>query len=389
MSNHTRPLFTTLVAALVLGLQACASAQPAAAAKPPSHYWAYFGTYTGPDSKGIYRSDFDPATGALSAPELVGEAVNPSFLAVAPNHKWLYAIDEVNEFGGKKAGGLTGFTIGDDGKLASFTTESSVGVGPAHLAVDHAGKWLLVGNYGGGSTALLPIDAEGKLGPAKSFIVHDAVKPQVSHAHCANFSADGKFAFICDAGVDKVHQFKVDAEKGLVANKPDFVQIGEGKGTGPRHMVFSLDNKRAYVINETNMTMTTLDYNAVTGTLTPIQTVSTLPEGQKVQGSTAEVVLHPSGKFLFGSNRGFNSIVTFAVNAKDGKLTQTAQQRTGIKTPRNFNVDPTGRFLLVANQDGDSIVVFSIDPATGALTPVGEPTKLSKPVCIVFMEPLK
>jgi 6-phosphogluconolactonase len=319
----------------------------------------------------------------------VAEAKNASFLAIHPNEKWIYAINEISDQGGKPGGGVTGYVIEKSGKLKEINQESSVGAGPAHLAIDPSGKWLLVVNYGGGSSALLPIGADGKLGKATSFVEHEAVKPQVSHAHCANFSPDGKFAFVCDAGVDKIHQFKVDGSAGkLVDNNPAFVRIGPGNGTGPRHLAFSVDGKHAYVINETNLTMTTLKYDAAKGVFTVVQTVPTVPKGTPTKGnSTAEVVAHPSGKFLYGSNRGYDSIVTFAIDPKTAELTEIAQMREGIKVPRNFNVDPTGQFLVSGNQDGGSLVVFRIDSKTGRLTPTGEPTKLGQPVCVVFLAP--
>ncbi|HEV7405533.1 MAG TPA: lactonase family protein, partial [Chthoniobacteraceae bacterium] len=302
-----KPHLASLLTAAAMLLPSFASAQQNSA--PPDHYWVYFGTYTDTQVKGIYRSDFDPKGGKLSAPQLAGESASPSFLAVHPNGKLLYAINEISNFEGKKTGGVGAFAIQKDGKLTLLNQAASGGVGPAHLAVDPTGKWLLVGNYGGGSTALLPIGADGKLGEATSVVVHEAIKPQVSHAHWVGFSPDGKYGFVCDAGVDKIHQFKIDAAKGaLVPNDPPAVAIGPGKGTGPRHLAFSTDHTHAYVINETNLTMTALKYDAAKGTFTALDTVSTLPAGvENNKYSTAEIVAHPNGKFVFGSNRTYDS----------------------------------------------------------------------------------
>lgn len=385
MNHH---LASLLVAASVL-LPMAASAQQNAA--PPDHSWVYFGTYTDKETKGIYRSDFDSKAGKLSAPQLAAEAASPSFIAIHPNGKFLYAINEISNFEGKKTGGVGAYTIEKSGQLTLLNQAASGGVGPAHLAVDPSGKWLLVANYGGGSTALLAIGADGKLSEATSVIVHEAEKPQVSHAHWAGFSADGKYGFICDAGVDKIHQFKIDATKGLVPNEPPAVAIGPGKGTGPRHLAWSTDATHAYLINETNMTVTALKYDAAKGTFTALDTVSTLPAGvETVKGySTAEIVAHPNGKLIFGSNRGYDSIVSFAIDPQTRALKQVAQMQEAIKVPRNFNIDPTGQWLLVANQSAANVGIYKIDQTSGALKPTGDKIDLGKPVCILFVKPLK
>ncbi|MDB6155717.1 MAG: 3-carboxymuconate cyclase [Chthoniobacteraceae bacterium] len=382
MYSHIFSRFSLAAAALLF----CSAA---VAETLPDHYTVYLGTYSSANgSKGIYRTELK--NGKLAEPELVAETRNASFLAIHPNKKWLYAINEIDSLKGKEAGAVTGFAIEKNGGLTLLNQESSVGPGPAHLAIDPSGKWVLVANYGGGSSALLPIGGDGKLGEATAFIKHEAVKPQVSHAHCATFSPDGRFAFICDAGVDKIHQFKLDNIKGgLIPNDPPFVQIGSGNGTGPRHFVFNQAGTHGYVINETNMTVTALSYAPATGVLKPVQTVSSLPSGTAVTKgfSTAEIAIHPSGKFVFGSNRGFDSIATFSIDLKSAELTQTSQQQEGIKVPRNFGIDPSGRYLLAANQDADSVVVFEINQETGALKPTGESIKLSKPVCVLFLAP--
>ena len=384
--------FRSAVAAVSLAVLSVGPADVSAqavSAGAPTRYNVYVGTYSEGGSKGIYHSDLDMKTGKLAKPELAVEVKNASFLAIHPNQRWLYSVNEVSDFQGKPAGAVTGFRFEKNGKLTEINQQSSVGAGPCHLAIDPSGKWLLLANYGGGSATMLPIDADGKLAPATSFIQYPAAGSQVSHGHCANFSPDGKYAFICDAGLDKVHQYRLDASAGkLVANDPAFVQIGPGSGTGPRHLTFSVDGKHAYVINETNLTISTLSYDGGTGVFKVLQTISTVPKDTVNKGfSTAEVVADPNGKFIFGSNRGFDSIATFAIDAKTAELTQVAQQKTGIKIPRNFNVDPTGTYLLAGNQAGDNVMVFRIDTKTGSLTPTGESIELARPVCIVFLAP--
>jgi len=352
--------------------------------------WVYIGTYSGPKSKGIYRCEMDLATGKLSEPELAGEAVNPSFLALHPTGRFLYAVSEIGNLSGQKTGGVKAFAIDPKtGKLSPLNQQPSKGEGPCHLVVDKAGKNVLVANYGGGSAAVLPIQGDGSLGEPSGFAQHkgfsvDPDRQKEPHAHSINLDPANHFAFVADLGLDKVLVYRFDSEKGTIKpNEPPFVAIASG--AGPRHFAFHPNGKYAYVINEMGNSVTAMDYDADKGVLKKVQSVPTLPK--KVKGnSTAEVVVHPSGKFLYGSNRGHNSIAIFRIDPETGKLTPAGHQDMGIKTPRNFNIDPTGKFLMVANQDGDSLLIFAIDQKTGELKPTDRKVEVPSPVCVKFLE---
>lgn len=350
----------------------------------------YLGTYTGKGSKGIYLSTLDPATGKLSPPALAGEVDNPSFLAVHPSKKFLYAIGEVSNFGGKKAGAVSAFAVDPaTGKLTLLNQQASGGAGPCFVTVDAAGKNALVANYGGGSVACLPIGADGKLAPASSVVQHAGRGPTPRqagpNAHSINLDKANRFAVACDLGIDKVLVYKFDAAAGtLTPNDP--AGVAAAPAAGPRHFAFHPDGKHAFVINEINSTLTAYAYDAEKGTLAETDTKSTL--ANEVKGnSTAEVVVHPSGRWVFGSNRGHNSIAAFGFDVATGKLTPAGHTPTGGKTPRNFNVDPTGKWLLAANQDSGTVAVFRIDAATGKLEAAGEPVAVPSPVCVRFVVP--
>jgi 6-phosphogluconolactonase len=349
--------------------------------------WVYVGTYTDGNSKGIYRFDLDLASGKLTGGELVGESTNPSFLAVHPTRRFLYAVSEVADSNGKPGGAISAFAIDpQSGKLTLLNQQSSKGAGPCHLVVDRQGKNVLAANYGSGSICALPIGADGRLGEATSFVQHrgSSVNPERQegpHAHSINLDAAGHFAFVADLGLDQVRVYRFDSAHGtLTPNDPPSIKLASG--AGPRHFAFHPGGRFAYVINEIHSTLTALDYDADRGILKERQTVSTLPRGFTGNNSTAEVQVHPSGKFVYGSNRGHNSIAIFAVEPSSGKLRLVGHQSHHIKTPRNFSIDPTGRYLLVANQGGASIVVFRIDLNTGALTPTGDEGPVPTPVCI-------
>jgi len=362
------------------------------AAAAPAEYMVYFGTYTGAKSKGIYLSRLDARSGRLSAPELVAEIKSPSFLAVRPDHRFLYAVNEVSQYDGKPAGSVSAFEIAPrTGKLTMLNQSSSGGSGPCHLIVDKKGRNVLVANYGGGSVAVLPVQSDGKLGAASAFVQHtgSSVNPdrqKEPHAHSIVLDEDNRFAFVADLGLDKVMSYRFDPEKGSLAPAtPSSASVKPG--AGPRHFAFSPNGKFAYVINEIHCTVTAFRHDPKTGELKEIQTVSTLPAGLAVQPgySTAEIEVHPSGKFLYGSNRGHDTIAVFAIDAKKGTLTPVEHVSTRGKTPRNFALDPTGKYLLAANQDSNTVAVFRVDPATGRLSPTGQMLDVGAPVCAVFV----
>ncbi len=373
-------LYCVVVALVLLGLA------PAAAREQP----VYFGTYTGAKSKGIYVSRLDPATGRLSAPELAAETTNPSFLAIHPGERFIYAVGEVDDGQGKGNGVVSAFAIeAKTGKLTLLNQQSSGGGGPCHLAVDAKGKCVLTANYGAGSLAVLPIRADGSLGAPTTTIQHtgSSVNPQRQagpHAHFICPSPDNRFALACDLGLDRVIAYHLDAKvPKLTSANAGFATVAPG--AGPRHLTFSPDGQFVYVINEMISSITAFRYSARTAAMTEVQTISTLPKDSSTTSYCAEIAMHPTGKFLYGSNRGHDSIAVFAVDQKSGKLTSLEHPSTQGRTPRHFAIDPTGRWLLAENQASDSVVVFSIDVVTGKLKPTGQTLPVGSPVCAVFV----
>jgi 6-phosphogluconolactonase len=371
-----------LVTRLLLSALAL-SAMPAVA-QSKGEFIAYVGTYTRPNkSKGIYAWRFVPATGKLTPIGLVGETVSPSFLAVSPDRKFLYAVNEIGNYKGEKAGSVSSFAIdAKSGMLKPLNTVSSRGDGPCHLAVDPTGKWLIVANYGGGSTAEYPIHADGSLGEASAFVQHtgssvDSARQKGPHAHSTVFSPDGKLVFVNDLGLDKILAYQVD---GLKPADPAFTKIAGG--AGPRHLAFAPGGKFAYAITE--MTAGTVAFRYAGGKFEELQSVPNL--AADVAGkSGAEIAVHPSGNFVYSSTRGANVITVFAVDRAKGTLTVVDRTPTQGKTPRNFAIDPTGAYLFAAHQDSDNIVVFKIDAKTGKLTPSGDVLEAGNPVCVTFI----
>ncbi|MFZ0826043.1 MAG: lactonase family protein [Verrucomicrobiia bacterium] len=353
-------------------------------------FLVYFGTYTGTKSKGIYVSRFDPATGRLSAPELAIETRNPSFLVVSPDQRFLYAVGEVDNAGGKPGGTVNAFSLDRrTGKLTLLNQQSSGGGGPCHLSMDATGKCLLVANYGSGSIAALPLRPDGSLGEATATIQHTGSSVNLErqagpHAHFICPSPDNRFALNCDLGLDQVLVYRLDADAAtLMPNDPPFATVA--RGAGPRHLTFSPDGKFVYVINEMGSTISAFAYDAPRGVLTEVQTLSTLPKDFSTNNTCAEIVMHPSGKFLYGSNRGHDSIAVFAVDRKSGRLIFVEHQSTQGRTPRHIAIDPTGRWLFAENQASDSVIVFALDPDTGKLKPTGQSLTVGSPVCAVFV----
>ncbi len=357
--------------------------------KAPKKFWVFIGTYTRGKSKGIYRAVLDLKTGKLTEPKLAAETKNPSFLAIHPSGKYLYSVGELSKFQGKRAGAVNAFSLNPKtGKLKFLNQQSSKGAGPCHLVVDKTGQYVLVANYGGGSVCVLKIAKGGKLGKTTAFIQHkgssvDPNRQKGPHAHSINLDAANRFAFVADLGLDKVLIYKFTAKKGsLGESKTKAITLAPG--AGPRHFAFHPSRKFAYVINEMKSTITAMKYDPETGGLKKLQTLSTLPKPTK-GNSTAEVVVHPSGKFVYGSNRGHNSIAIFQVNQSTGKLTRIGNEGRGIKVPRNFAIDPTGKYLLVASQAGNTVAVFRINQNTGVLVPTGSTVEVPTPVCVRFL----
>jgi len=340
----------------------------------------------------IYRCRLDLATGAPTAPRVAAEVPNPSFLAIHPSRRFLYCVNEGRGFAGTEGGGVSAFAISPgSGELTLLNQRPSGGAWPCHITLDRQGSYLLGANYGGGSVFVLPIGKDGRLGERTAFIQHTGrgVHPKrqtAPHAHSINLDAANRFAFAADLGLDKILVYRFDAAKGTLApHEPPFVATAPG--AGPRHFAMHPCGKWAYAINELNSTVTAYAYDAARGVLKPVQTVSTLPKGFDGANACAEVLLHPSGKFLYGSNRGHESIAIFAVDAATGKLRGLGQEPTRGKHPRNFRIDPTGAYLLAANRDTSNVVVFRIDGETGALKATGHSVKVPGPACVKMVWP--
>ncbi len=374
---------------LTLALPALVAAAEAPAEVPAGKSWVYIGTYTGKESKGIYRCEFDSASGSLSEPVLVAETKNPTFLTIHPSGQLLYAVGEIDDFGGKKAGAVNAYALNPKtGGLKLLNQQSSGGTGPCHVSLDRDGKFVLVANYGGGSVSVLPIKKGGSLGEATAFVQHkgtsvDKDRQEGPHAHSINLDKASKYAVACDLGLDKLLVYKFDDSKGTLApNDPPAMDTAPG--AGPRHFAFHPDGKHAYACGEMNSTVMVMDYDKDKGVLTKVQTLSTLPAPEK-GNSTAEVVVHPSGKFVYVSNRGHDTIALFQVDRQTGKLMTVGDQGKGFKVPRNFNIDPTGKWMIVAGQDSNNLCVFKIDPESGKLTATDTTVKVGGPVCVKFL----
>lgn len=387
-----------LFAFLAAGGSRAVAEQPAPAPPAAADALAYVGTYTGPESKGIYlfrlqTKDLDASQDLRLEPlGLAAETPSPSFLAIDPRRRLLFAVNEVDEFDGQPGGAVSAFAIDPSTfKLKLINQQSTRGGGPCHLVLDAAGRHVIVANYGGGSVAVLPVAEDGQLGPESDFIQHaghsaNADRQSAPHAHCITLSPDGKFVFVCDLGLDQVVAYKYDAEAGkLTPNDPPFTKLKPG--AGPRHMAFTPDGRFAYVLNELSSTVTAFAYDAAKGALAELQTLSTLPAHFDGENSTAEIAVHPSGKYLYASNRGRDSIVLFKIDGVAGTLSYVEDQATGGRTPRHFALDALGEHLIIANQNTSTLRVCRIDGETGRLNPSPVFTPAPSPVCTVLLAP--
>jgi 6-phosphogluconolactonase len=352
-------------------------------------YIMYAGTYTNQKSKGIYAWHFNTDTGHLLPAGLVAETSSPSFLTVHPNRRFLYAVNELSNYQGQRSGSVSAFAIHRaSGKLTLLNIVSSRGAGPCHLTLDHDGKCLLVANYDGGSVAAFPVGEDGRLGEASAFFQHAGVvalpeRQGGPHAHGIVVSPNNRFALVADLGLDEVLVYRLNAARAaLTPNNPAYAKVAAG--AGPRHLAFHPNGRLVYAINEIRSTVTAFLYQPAAGALRELQTVSTLPKYFQGQNNTAEIAVHPSGRFLYGSNRGHDSIAVFAINAS-GALQPVQHASTQGKTPRNFAIDPTGSYLFAANQNSDNIVLFRIDAVTGQLSPAGVVVDAPSPACLTFV----
>lgn len=361
---------------------------------------AYIGSYTRPaeggsgnDTDGISVFAVDPVSGALTLQQ-VAPQVNPSWVALDPRQRFLYAAIETDDYEGEPSGGMAAYAVNpEDGALTYINEQSSGGKYPCHQSVDPSGRFLVAANYGG-PFVVFPIRADGGLDPV-SFVWQnegtgpEAERQEMSHPHTALFTPDGRFLATADLGVDAVQIFRLDDDGTL--NQESMTLLAEG--AGPRHLAFSPDGTVLYVANELNATVTVLAYDPETGDLgEEIQTISMVPDDFADERSASEIALHPSGRFLYASNREVSpsqsplasSIVAYAVDEVTGKLSPLGHTHEDIDVPRGFAIDPTGTWLYVASQDGHDLRQYAIDPSTGALTPTGNIVQTPSPVSVLF-----
>jgi 6-phosphogluconolactonase len=391
-TRHVSRGITALLVFVLLAI--CAAAAPASQKRK---YLMYVGTYTteaGSTSKGIYVYRFDPETAEVTPIGLAAETPNPSFLAVHPNHRFLYAVNEASNYKGEKSGAVSAFAIDrTTGKLTLLNQVASKGADPCYITVDKTGKYVLVANYTGGSVAVFPVLEDGRLGEASSFIQHtgqgsDPERQEGPHAHSIDLSPDNRFAIVDDLGLDETLVYKFDSTKGsLSLNDPQlYTTLAKADpGAGPRHFAFHPSGKFAYVVNEMGSTVAVFSYDSAGGVLRRLQTISSIPADFSGHKEAAEIQVHPSGRFLYASNRGHDSIAVFAIEADKGTLTLIEYAPTKGQTPRSFEIAPEGSLLFAANEKSNNIVVFRIDAKTGRLTPAGKVLEVVEPVCVKFV----
>lgn len=367
-----------LVLSFALGIMSCSAQTP-----------VYFGTYTREDSKGIYRSTLDESTGQIPAPVLAVEVGNPSFLAFDPAQNFAYSVSEIAEHDGKKTGAVSSFRLEGNGSLTLLNQQPSGGVGPCHVSVDPSGKAVMIANYGGGSCSSFPVAPDGSLRPAASVHQHagSSVNPRRQagpHAHSIQTDLSGRRAYVPDLGLDKIFIYRLDPSTGsLTPNEPAFVSTPPGGG--PRHLAFHPNGRFAYANLEMGNRVLAFSLDPQSGALSQLQDLSTLPPEFQGENTTAETLVHPSGQFVYVSNRGHDSIAAYSVDLQTGHLRFIECVPSGGQMPRNFGITPSGRILLAAHQKSNNVVSFFIHPQSGRLTPAGHEVRISSPVCVRFL----
>jgi 6-phosphogluconolactonase len=387
-----------LLIVFVFSIAAC-SAQPTFVPTAIPHIGsmlAFVGTYTStsdgqnrPEGIFVYRMD---GTGALTLLNKVASLPNPSYLTVDPSHRYLIAVSETGEYAGQPGGAVSSYAIhADAGTLTLMNSQPTHGAGSCYVSLDPSGKWVLVSNYSGGSVTVLPLGDDGRLGEPTDVVQHQGSsankdRQEAPHAHSVIMApGSSTLTLVADLGIDRVMLYDLDTTKGkLVPHVVPSLTIKPGNG--PRHMAFTPDQRYLYVINELDSSVTAFQYDATAGTFAALQTFSLLPSGFQGKNTSADIHITPSGKFLYASNRGDDSLAMFAIDQSSGALTALGQVSTQGKTPRNFAIDPTGLFVVVANQDSGTLVTLSIDVLTGKLSPTGAQTDVPSPVCVKFLE---
>jgi 6-phosphogluconolactonase len=379
---------------LLLLLSLAGASSSAAEDSSKANYVLFVGTYTGKDSKGIYAYRYDPSSSHLNVLGLAAKTDNPSFLAIDPTGRFLYAVNEVQKYKGSNSGAVSAFAIDRihgrvSGRLSLLNEVASRGADPCYIVFDKTGKYALVANYTGGNVAVFPVAAGGRIGEPSAFVQHfgssvNRERQEAPHAHWIDTTPDNRFAIAVDLGLDELLVYRFDAHTGtLNPNAPPYAKLDPG--AGPRHLAFHPNGKFAYVVNELQSSITTFSYQASGGVLLAGKTVSILPKNFSGNNTAAEIQVHPNGKFLFASNRGHDSIAVLSIDRDTGNLTLVDCFPTLGKAPRDFVIDPTGTRLFVANQDSNNIVVFQIDPNTGRLAPASQSLQVPSPVCLRFL----
>ena len=381
-SRWTRREFLSVAAVGAVG------AVTRARAVPNADRVAYVGTYTNDGrSEGIYRLLLNPDTGALRLDGLAATSANPSYLAIHPNGRVLYAVNELAEFQGKPTGGVSAFAIGARDRLTSINQQESQGKAPCYVSVDRTGRFVFVANYTGGSIASIPVRRDGGLGVARTVVNHkgsgpDPVRQTSPHAHCILPDPSGRYVLAVDLGIDAILTYMLDEKTGAITVADTGAAVKPG--AGPRHLTFHPNGRLAYLANELDSTLSVFTYDAARGALEEIDVTPAAPGGTVEGNHPADIHVSPSGKHVYISNRGEDNIAVFSIDTASGKLTPVEQVSTGGKSPRNFALDPSGRWLLAANQRSDSIVSFKVDRESGRLTPTGHQVEVATPVCIKF-----
>jgi 6-phosphogluconolactonase len=380
-------LLPALLPILLVARAASESAKSEKAVPPSGAIRLYVGTYTGGESKGIYRLRLDPATGQVTPDGPPTETVSPSFLVLSQDGTRLFAVNETGESATDPAGGVTSFSVDPaTGALAVLSRTSSSGPAPCYLSLDKGDRHVLVANYWGGSVAVFPVQADGRLGAATSFVRHTRENPTprdpAPHAHAIHVDPSNRWALVTDLGLDTVFVYPYDAERGALG--PDPRQVAMEKGAGPRHLAFDPDGKGVFVLNELNGTVVSFAFDPTDGSLAKVHSLSTLAAGYTGKNGSAEVAVSPNGRFLYASNRGPDDIAIFEILRPSRRLRLAGHQATGGRHPRHFAIDRSGRFLVVAHRDSDSVWVYRIDTATGLLSYASGPVSVPKPVCVLM-----
>ncbi len=389
MTNSSRRSFLVQLSAVAIGARV-GSPRQLLASTPDNLVFA--GVYTdnkGSTSRGIYAFRWNADEGTLAPLGLAAATPNPSFLTLSPDRRQLYAVNEIESYGGKKSGSLSSFVVeGGSGKLKPVNVVPSMGTSPCNIAVDFTGKAVLTANYSSGSAASFRVLPGGRLSEAVSTMQYSGHganpdRQEGPHAHCATVSPDNRYVLVNDLGLDRISVYHLDPRSArLTPNEPAFYEALPG--SGPRSFTFHPSGRWAYSLNEIANTVDVLAWDAERGALTRLQNISTLPEGFSGSNTAATVVVDSAGRFLYASNRGDDSVAVFAISDHDGTLKPVQHVPCGGKEPRHFALDPGNQWMLVANQNSSNIVVFSRNARSGHLTPTGREYPLSFPVCIVF-----